>query len=208
METLEGLTRKEADQLLLDAYRGSGRTFRPLFPWVFVRVLPKELEYKSGLLVLPEKQNKTDHEGVVLATWEPITAEAIKTKSDSEWLIDRYRSLQYRNVAKVSVLRAGDHVMFPHWAGMPIPGFDDASYRVVKEEGWKKDEDGGIYAVVGRDEAEDPYAGISEVIQQYCNAVDGSLGMYAPDIESIMQEIEKNFLVMRRGQSSVTISGR
>jgi len=109
---------------LLQQLNGMYRAFEPLFPWVLVRVLPKS--QKVGTIWTPEKQNKVQHEGIVLATWRPCTASA--------W--------------KGSELKYGERVLFAHFAGLPIPNYPTDQYRIVKECNWQKDQEGGIYAKV------------------------------------------------------------
>lgn len=115
------------DTLVQERYLISNRTFRPLFPWVFVRVLPKE--QKIGAIFTPGSQNKVVHEGIVIATWEQ------------------------KDLDTVSQLVAGDHVLFNHFAGVNVEGFPydkvtGSGYRCVKECAWAIDKEGGIFAKV------------------------------------------------------------
>lgn len=116
---------QEIDDLVQQRYALSRRTFRPLWPWVFVRVLPKE--HMVGSVFTVGKQNKPTHEGIVIDTWEP------------------------KDVDTVSALIPGDHVLFNHWAGVPVEGFDQQLYRCVKECAWQIDKEGGIFAIVEYD---------------------------------------------------------
>ena len=126
VEQTEALINKLAQGL----YAASGRTFRPLYPWVFVRVLP-DRETIGGIAVPQRSVRGRTHmlEGVVLATWEP-------------------------REGKVSELKPGDHVCFLGFAGVPVEGFSRDLYRVVKEENWSKEKDGGICAIIERTELE------------------------------------------------------
>lgn len=126
LRTFESIE-QQIDNLVQERYLMSNRTFRPLFPWVFVRVLPKE--QKIGSIFTPGAQNKVVHEGIVIATWEP------------------------KDVDTVSELIPGDLVAFHHFAGMPIDGFPydkitGSGYRCVKECNWAIDKEGGIFAKI------------------------------------------------------------
>lgn len=125
--------------------------FRPNYPWVVVRVLPKE--QKRGDIILPDiDQNKTIHEGIVLATWRPfkrnikprIEPEAVERARalGSDWVL-RHLSLEEQ---LTSDLVPGDHVIFPHWVGMNIEGTSEKHYRLIRERGWSETEGGGIIA--------------------------------------------------------------
>jgi co-chaperonin GroES (HSP10) len=170
------------DEMVQTLFQASEKRFVPHYPWVFVRVLQKEQQTAGGL-VLPEPQNKTSHEGVVLATWKPIRPNAATagemliawersvnsadTRTDldlayfegsrafAEYLMRRGwgEVTQFFNVNGdvnekreliASSLKPGDHVLFPHWAGMPIEGFDKKYYRVVKECNWSVDKEGHL----------------------------------------------------------------
>src|SRR5262252_1392741 len=102
------------------------REFQPLYPWVFVRVLQKEQTVGKIVRVEGPKQNKPTQEGVVLKTWLPTT-----------------KIFKGKPVEVYSQLRQGQHVVFPHWAGLPVVGFDDKHYRIVKEIGWESSNEGG-----------------------------------------------------------------
>lgn len=164
---------KQLNVLAQELYASHERAFLPLYPWVFVRVLKKDQTYK-GLLHLPETdQNKTIHEGIVLGTWEPCRR--------SEW--------------RESQLYPGAHVLFPHWAGLPIAGYSTERYRVIREEEWKENEQGGLFAIVEyKDES------IRERLKKIL--AEGYAEDYAVD------KIVDQFLLVDRDGMSVTLSGR
>jgi len=95
----------------IELYTKHDVQFVPTFPWVFVRLMPREQRLSSGLWVpdnAKDKQHKPMQEGIVLITWEPCDG-------------------------KQSDYKPGDHVTFQHWVGMPMPGWDERYYRVVPE---------------------------------------------------------------------------
>jgi len=166
---------KALDKIAQDLYQGN-RMFTPLFPWVFVRVLPKEQVRPSGI-ILPAKQNKIFHEGIVLAVW--------KTGVTSH-----EGHLQVRK----SELCPGDHVLFPHWAGLPISGFSEERYRVVKEQEWSTEKEGGIFATVEYASKTD-FDTLTDLMSRY-------------DDTELACKIEDRFLLVDREGQSCTISGR
>ncbi len=196
---------EKLNALALDLYRSSGRCFTPVFPWVFVRVLPKEQITPGGVVMPHSDQNKTVHEGIVLATWAPIKVvpKPRRTDDDHHWAASV--STAYAPITQESDLKPGDHVLFPHWAGLPIEGFSEKRYRVVKETAWRADTDGGIFAQV-------EYTGTEERVHNQLSALlpsvregnGGQLGLN----DILMRKIEEKFVLIERGGYSVTLSGR
>lgn len=105
---------QELDQLAIALFTKHESQFTPLHPWVLVRVLPRE--QRVGQIWLPnnKSQNKPVHEGIVLSTWKQFTSQKGK-------LIQ-------------TELVPGDHVCYPHWAGQPVPGWDERYYVCVPEQ--------------------------------------------------------------------------
>lgn len=99
------------DQIAQELMAAHPRTVVPLYPQIFVRVLPKEA--RKGLIYLPEKSSKPVYEALVLRTY-------VQKKVDG-------------NLVTASV-KPGDHILFEHWAGLPIPFLDESRYRVLREE--------------------------------------------------------------------------
>jgi len=95
--------------------------FNPIFPNCLVRVLPKELAIKSEYLdlIIPDikTNNKPVYEGVVLRTWKPKTIFDKRGNSRTVY----------------SELAIGYHVLFPHYAGQPLPGLNEDRYRSIPE---------------------------------------------------------------------------
>ncbi len=223
----------EAKEKLIDAmaqelYRAN-RTFRPCYPWIFIRVLAKES--KIGSIYTPEKeQNKTIHEGIVIATWQPFTKEigyrninaelkyavgitptAIREAQGTLQCVEYVPLKVTRTIEKKSQFSIGQHVLFPHWAGQPIAAFNSRYYRVVKEENWEESKEGGIFAVVDyspiAESAREKFRALLEEV--VCGVPVG--GPYANPREwaSIAAaKIEDQFLLVDRTAGSVTLSGR
>lgn len=189
-------TREKEEQLdayAQDLYEGATRTVTPMYPWVFVRVLPRAQTTRSGL-ILPEKdQNKAVHEGIVLATW--------KTKKTFSFeQCDICQSVTVATDFHESDLKPGDHVLFPHWAGLPVSGFDERNYRLVKEEAWDKSKEGGIFATIEYDEAAThPVAEMTEMIDEFLTTFEGP--------STLAEQIYERFILVDRQRQSVTLSG-
>jgi co-chaperonin GroES (HSP10) len=151
--------------------------FTPIYPWIFVMVCQKAQQV--GGIYLPEKQNKTAHEGIVLATWK-------------EKLIGG----RGEYVSVRSEMRLGDRVTFHHFAGQPIPGYDSDRFRVVKERDWK--EEGGIFGRIDYADADTkPIEQLQRVLLDKANI----------KIAELMGKIGDRFLVVDREAGSVTLSG-
>lgn len=183
----------EGREAFLDActqivYELCDRQFAPMFPWVFVRVLPKD--NKQGSIIIPGfDQNKTIHEGIVLATWKPWVKVVDKYHKDKGVIQER---VSYR-----SELSAGDHVLFLHWAGAPIAGFSDKHYRVVKESEWSSSQEGGIFATVDYSDKEKREAKLLDTV------------LTAPAVRrALEEEIRNRYMLLDYDQHSVTLSGR
>jgi hypothetical protein len=119
-------------KLLYEEYdrQGGGRRLAPRYPYLLVRVLPKE--YKVGSLFIPDlgkgSQSKPNYEGVVLEVWQPWV-KTLRTSYGDPDVADSELRVQMQ-----SVLAVGDHVMFPHWAGYPAGFLDAEKYRLVRED--------------------------------------------------------------------------
>jgi len=104
-------------QIVTTLYQEERAVVIPLHPWILIRVLPKETETSAGI-VLPDKQNKPVWEGIVLATYRQRYGQADGGET----------------VLLCPQVEVGDHVLFPHYEGMPAPPLDEKKYRLIKEE--------------------------------------------------------------------------
>lgn len=107
----------QAIEILVKAYVEKKFNYKLLYPSIIVRVLPKPDHF--GMLILPEAyRNKPVYEGVVMQTWEKKT---IPT---------------HKGVITVEPsVKQGDVVLFHHWAGIPVPGFnDDEQWRILSDK--------------------------------------------------------------------------
>ena len=93
--------------------------FVPIFPYVLVRILPKDM--MIGRFYIPEvaRSNKPTYEGIVLRVWKDKIFPA-QSKGKEDWVA-------------TSDLKFGDHVVFPHYSGQPLPGLNENLYRAVPE---------------------------------------------------------------------------
>jgi co-chaperonin GroES (HSP10) len=156
------------------------RLFTPMYPWIFVRVLPREQKVGSIYMVEGPKQNKPMHEGIVLATWQPCQ-----------------RPVKGKLVDLTPDVKPGDHVLFNHWAGLPVVGYNDKHFRIVKERDWASDKEGGIVGLVEPDVA-------PEV--ELANELVGIMDEHAT-LPAIAKEMLKRFIIIDRNKQSVTLSG-
>jgi co-chaperonin GroES (HSP10) len=182
--------------LALELY-DANRQFKPMPPWVLVHVLPKI--NKIGTLYVPDKQNKTIHEAIVLATWASYTDEL-------GIITTPYGIKNTRTIERRSKLATGDHVLFPHWAGLPVSGLDERTYRIVKEQEWATDGEGGIFATVDYDDAStEPVATIRNMIWDCIEAEDMTNARELAAL--IAARIEDRFLLVDKERKSMTVSG-
>ena len=191
---------QEVDRLVRELYVESHIEYIPMYPWVFVRVLPKHQQI--GLIITPDSvQNKPVHEGIVLSTWRPFTKEIGKMEKG----IKVTRTIEFH-----SDLHIGKHVMFLHHSGVPIPGFDDKYYRSVMERGWEKEQGGGIFGCVEFGEkALSPHEGLTSIIDEVLHPTELGTGSgdYEASIRLLSSKIEDRFHLIDNQRSSVTLSG-
>jgi hypothetical protein len=124
---------KELDRFALEMYQQAEKIIEPIYPWVLVRIMPKEL--KVGSIILPEKQNRIFYEGIVLRTWAPfwrIYTGDLKFDEEDANLVDSTRVINKRVQMKSSV-EVGDRVIFMHFEGQPYPYLDELHYRMIHE---------------------------------------------------------------------------
>lgn len=130
-------------QLAIEIYEKGVVRIQPNWPWVLVRVVPKEQRF--GRLYLPDNagaqaQNKPQWEGIVLEVWNSHWSKIRQRfKTDGSGLEAKYVE---EEIWRQSDFKRGDRVLFPHFAGMPGPeGLDPNKYRLVRE--WTFDVNGG-----------------------------------------------------------------
>ena len=120
-------------------YEEGTRRIHPTWPWVLIRLVPKEQQY--GRLYLPDStgssaQNKPLHEGIVLATWKAHWSRFRKPGEEAT----------SQEVWRESDFEVGDRVLFPSFAGLPVSFLDEQHYRMVRE--WTFDPNGGVMCKV------------------------------------------------------------
>lgn len=207
---------KEIDALMQRLHDERSRQWRPMFPWVLVRVCKKSQTTDSGIFLPGHIQNKTHHEGIVLSTWKPIQV----AKRDKMKLIiggghNRRHPVKMNTPDGEfysSYLKPGDHVLFQHFAGLPVSGMSDDRYRIVKEEEWSAAQEGGIYATIEyKEKTLRPVEKLKEVLTHpSLNFIE--MGIHQPsdseEMTKVIKAIEHQFILVDRDVESVTISGR
>lgn len=175
-------------------YKSFYRRITPIYPWVLVRVLPKEQQL--GKIWMPESQNKVMYEGIVLETWQPFL-KAVQMKE-----VDCPSRRDYIEVK--SELQLGDHVIFPHFEGMPVPYLNEEekdAYRLVRElarPGSKDDEKCVIY---GKLEYQEP------IEEQLFKALPEAKMLYGEGTKAVIKGLLRDFYVVRKTAEPRTTSG-
>jgi co-chaperonin GroES (HSP10) len=144
---LERLEKKFA-QLAQEIYEAGERRIQPTWPWVLIRLVPKEQRF--GSLYLPDnagaaQQNKPLWEGIVLETWPAHWSRVKQIIDGSNFRADKKQTEIWRE----SEFKRGDRVLFPSFAGLPVNFLDANNYRLVRE--WTFDVNGGCLGVLHYD---------------------------------------------------------
>jgi co-chaperonin GroES (HSP10) len=124
---------EQLQKLVKELYDEYDRVVTPIYPRIFIRVLPKETTY--GSIVLPDhQQNKVQWEGMVLATYESFWRKLIDS-TESRFRRDRIiiTTENEKRVLIESSVKPGDHILFPYHVGIPDPVFDAKKYRIISE---------------------------------------------------------------------------
>lgn len=104
-----------------------GRKFTPIYPYVLVRVLPKEHITEGGIYLPDTAQNKPVYEGIVLSIWKPYVE--IRNLSGKDG-----GPMGTLAITHECELKVGDRIAFPHYEGQGFKDFlDDKYYRLVRE---------------------------------------------------------------------------
>lgn len=121
MEQLEQL-KAQAQKV----YENFEYQIRPKFPLVLVWVIPKA--QRIGEIYVPDMQNKPVYEGLVLRTYNPFWKTIGKRWVNTEW--------EEQNIWVQPKVEVGDHVLFQHFVGIPIPRYDGGTgeLRMVNED--------------------------------------------------------------------------
>jgi co-chaperonin GroES (HSP10) len=118
----EAKTKQQMTEWVQKVYADTERYIQPLKPFILVRTLPRSTITAGGIL-MPEKQNKPNIESVVLAVYEPYWENVYEQVSDKD--ISVYNECD---------IKVGDHIVMPHFVGMPDTFLDEREYRLIKED--------------------------------------------------------------------------
>ena len=119
-------------------FAGLNYGLRPRPPYVLVRVIPKEQSINLGggkVLFLPDvdgkRQQKPTYEGQVLRVYEPYWKQFQRT-------VDAEGNLRKWQVQVKCELKPGDHVVFSHFEGIPVPAlchdWKKGDYRLLRDD--------------------------------------------------------------------------
>lgn len=180
------------------------RTIRCLYPWVLVKVLPKDQMYK-GILYLPDapgkdkSQNKPVAEGIVLSTWHPFFTVAKKTREN---LLGE-PVVVWTQFERKSNLKPGDHILFPHWAGQPAGELDAKEFRLIQE--FSSYQPSPEPSCIVEHEDEPIKTQLEKLISQ--EAFDEAFG-YDVDIQATANRIMREYYVIPKNSTAKTLSGK
>ena len=195
----------------LDLYESYERVIRPLHPWVLVKVLPKVI--KIGSLWMPGalpnhndgKQNTVLYEGLVLATWQPIWKRIRLTPAHKELWETKYHAPVPELISKIEVkseLKPGDHVLFPHYEGLPVPYLnkgDKDEWRLIREIN-PADSRCVAHATV-----EYSNTSIKDNLRLTMEQTPGI--QYIDQVENVVERLLEKYVIVPRVEYSVTTSG-
>lgn len=194
------MARLRLDGLAQAYYQAHKRSFTPMYPWVFVWLLPQSQE--RGGIVLPAKQNKTIHEGIVLKTWKPVKDKLVECRDGTGKVTETYRRQNLE-----SALKPGDHVLFPHWSGHPVEGFEREKFRLVREDMWAMNRDGGVFATLEEEQAADGWQAIYECLSENIVRYDNEEPWTPEDYKNVLAELQERFILVDRKATAKTLSG-
>lgn len=96
--------------------------------WMIVRVLPKEQMSTSGRVIMVENQNKLLYEGVVIRVYEPYRT----ARERIGW--HHVEKIEGEMATIGCQVHPNDHVLFPHFEGLPVGNkLDEKKYRFLEE---------------------------------------------------------------------------
>lgn len=154
---------RQLAKLCQQIYEQGGRRIQPLFPWVLVRVLPKEQEVRG--IILTDKQEVVTYEGIVLATWKPCTRTTNKVTREL-----------------TSAFKPGQRIVFHHMEGMRATDLDEKYYRFVREVVDQVTYPGmGVYGLIDYSGDKDTAVKLSELLSKYQMATMSGAGTTARD---------------------------
>ena len=187
----------QIDKLAQEIFANSERSFTPMYPLVFVRILKKEQITPAGVIIQEAEQNKPMYEGVIVATWQPRMVE--KSKVDENG--NRFTKV----ITERSAFEPGDWVCFPHWTGTAAFGHNDKKYRLIKEREVNYSTDGALFGRIEAQAFEDaPLEIMRELLARHMQA-----GLPADQwLALLMTQIRDRFILLDKEQPSFTLSGR
>ena len=111
---------RQLDELAMELRDSYEPALQPCCPWVLIRVLPKEM-IVHGIIRPEHRVHKPNYEGVVLKVFKPRMEKHVK--DGKEYWVER-----------TSNVDVGDHVVFPHYEGLPTPFMHEDKYRIIKDD--------------------------------------------------------------------------
>ena len=191
---------QQLNELALQLFAEHECTIIPRFPLVLVRILPRDQQQGGIWLPGGKQQNKPVYEGIVLRIWEPhLIKEGVRFNkwedglpNDGTYILE-------------SELTMGEHILFEHWAGFPVPGLHEDFYRMVPEFMNIKRENGPIFGklVYQRERSKDV---LNNIILNICASSEGA--SIDQVTEKLLAAISEEFDIARKVKSIKTVSGK
>ena len=190
----EARTKAEMTEWVAKVYKDTERDIQPMPPFILIRTLPRSI-ISAGGIYMPDKHNKPNIEAVVLKVYEPYwetveltVREDGKTEDISVW-----------NECDIKV---GDHIILPHYVGLPDTFLDAKEYRLIRE-------DDAIARLHYREKGELRQMVLEIAVQGIIkprslgHSTEGTATMFASAVDAIME----NFDVIPKVIHSRTLSG-
>lgn len=188
-EQLRGFLKKLHDS--------AGIVLHPRPPYCVVYALPKGLS--EGLIVLPDQKNKPVHEAIVMSTFTPY------------WKHFRIQIAEhdtyFEEVKVEPTVKPGDHVLFEHFAGIPIPFLNPGGlhssltshgdFRLVRDDGNRD-----LGSILGVLEYES-----KGTINRMVDIFKSMMDLDRKSLRGVSRELMKHFVIVDRQKSSKTSSG-
>ena len=112
---------KKLDELAMELRDSYEPSLQPCCPWVLIRVLPKEMLVRG--IILPEHRiHKPNYEGIVLKVFKPRMEKHVDKDGTEHW------------VERTPIVGVGDHIVCPHYEGVPTPFMHEDKYRIIKDD--------------------------------------------------------------------------
>jgi hypothetical protein len=163
-------------------YKEKNLELHLIYPNVLIRVIPKP-DFFGSFYIPDALRNKPVYEGVVIKTYTP-----------------RIALVKGKEILLESGLKPGDHVLFPYWSGVPVPGLSDEEYRCIPDRsfmsGGAKQDSPEVMAVLTYEE-KSIREELGEELEAFYTAVAG--GPFPEDnVKPLLDKLLLDYDIVRR----------